>query len=1069
MGHVQRGRRHFASMFARKNRCQKFRQGTRFFECLESRLLLDGALAPITGLPVLHLTTISNLNPANITFNPSPVALTGASPLQLAGTVGANATDVALNLSATASTFGQPVTLSATVNDSNVADPAATGNVWFTDTTNNISYGPAPLNNGSAALTLSTLAVGTDAITAEYLGDGAHATSTTPSQSVTVSPLATAVDLVSSGTGTAVSGPTLSVVVKSVGGALFGGETAPCAPAGPTAPVQVGGTLNVAPPVSASTNNIAMGTLTLSGNSWNPGSIIVATGTGVLTVSGPTVSTGGTLLNVSGFTVTGTVIGPTTAVTLRGVTPAPSIPTGTVTFMDGTLVLGTATLNNGAATFTPQHLAAGAHTITAIYNGDTNFTGSTSANMAANIQADTTTTTLTSTANPAAVGAAFSLGFTVSTALPETVAPTGTVALMDGPTTLASVNLNGTATLAQLSTGTHALTAVYSGDNNYPGSTSPVLLETVTGKPTAIQTKNSGAGTPTLAPTLSVMITDPAGQSYGNESWPSVQAGATTSANGTLIATLPAADYPNFTPYSGALTAIFVPDSSGGIWKGGTGASGSISFTGNTGGVLTLGGSSNYVPPPTGTVTFLEGATVLGTAALSGGAAAFSPQGLAVGDHTITVQYSGDANYAACTSGTTAVSIQNNHTTTALSSNIGPVLPGGTVSWNFTVTSTLPDSVTPTGTVTINDGATPLATVNLGATPSLPFDLVLGAHNLTATYSGDADFTASTSPVYIQDVGYSVTTTTVLPPAFAPCNPDPGYVVGDAVTLVATITTPAAQANTPTGSVTFADGGTILGTAAIDGSGTARFAAGQLGVGAHQITAIYGGAPYVGGSISAPTTIAVREQHAPANLAYLTGLYRDLLHRPIDPVGQAGWGQALDAGATFDAVAQDIVGSREYQGNLIDAYYVQYLDRHAETTGLNAWVDLMQNGANAAQIRAGILGSAEYFARTGGSAAPYVTALYQDLLGRTPDAGGFADWTGLLVRGTPAQISLGISNSAECRAVTISGLYQDFLDRAPDPVGLSNWDQLLANGVSQPQIVTAFVTAPEYLQRIGIA
>jgi hypothetical protein len=54
-------------------------------------------------------------------------------------------------------------------------------------------------------------------------------------------------------------------------------------------------------------------------------------------------------------------------------------PTGTVTFMDGTKVLGTATLDNGVATLVVSTLTKGKHQITAVYGGDAAFDVSTSA------------------------------------------------------------------------------------------------------------------------------------------------------------------------------------------------------------------------------------------------------------------------------------------------------------------------------------------------------------------------------------------------------------------------------------------------------------------------------------------------------------------------------------------------------------------------------------------------------------------------------------------------------------------------------------------------------------------
>jgi hypothetical protein len=59
--------------------------------------------------------------------------------------------------------------------------------------------------------------------------------------------------------------------------------------------------------------------------------------------------------------------------------PGGGTPTGTVTFRDGSTTLGTGTLSGGQARFTTSSLSVGTHTITAVYGGDSNFSGSTSA------------------------------------------------------------------------------------------------------------------------------------------------------------------------------------------------------------------------------------------------------------------------------------------------------------------------------------------------------------------------------------------------------------------------------------------------------------------------------------------------------------------------------------------------------------------------------------------------------------------------------------------------------------------------------------------------------------------
>lgn len=61
-------------------------------------------------------------------------------------------------------------------------------------------------------------------------------------------------------------------------------------------------------------------------------------------------------------------------------------PTGTVNFLDGTTQLGSGTLSGGVATYTTSSLAAGSHSITAVYGGDTNFKAATSTAVAETVE-----------------------------------------------------------------------------------------------------------------------------------------------------------------------------------------------------------------------------------------------------------------------------------------------------------------------------------------------------------------------------------------------------------------------------------------------------------------------------------------------------------------------------------------------------------------------------------------------------------------------------------------------------------------------------------------------------------
>ena len=159
----------------------------------------------------------------------------------------------------------------------------------------------------------------------------------------------------------------------------------------------------------------------------------------------------------------------------------PGTPTGSVTFKDGSLVLGSSPLSGGIATFSTSTLAVGPHSITGVYGGDTTFSGSTSSALAQTVNQAGTTTALVSSLNPSTYGASVKFTATV-TQTSGTATPTGSITFKDGSNSLGTMPLSGGAAALSTSTlavGPHSITATYSGDSNYTGSTSSVLTQTV--------------------------------------------------------------------------------------------------------------------------------------------------------------------------------------------------------------------------------------------------------------------------------------------------------------------------------------------------------------------------------------------------------------------------------------------------------------------------------------------------------------------------------------------------------------------------------------------------------------
>ncbi|MGA9308407.1 MAG: Ig-like domain-containing protein, partial [Candidatus Sulfotelmatobacter sp.] len=165
-----------------------------------------------------------------------------------------------------------------------------------------------------------------------------------------------------------------------------------------------------------------------------------------------------------------------------GGAPAPNgPPTGTATFKDGATILGTANLNSsGNASLAISALAAGTRSLTAVYNGDSNYVLSTSPILLQTVNPASTTTSLAASPNASEFNQPVVLTATVNSATGAT--PTGSVTFEDGTNTLGTIVLaSGTATLSVSGLGvrTHSITAVYAGNTTFIGSTSTAISVTV--------------------------------------------------------------------------------------------------------------------------------------------------------------------------------------------------------------------------------------------------------------------------------------------------------------------------------------------------------------------------------------------------------------------------------------------------------------------------------------------------------------------------------------------------------------------------------------------------------------
>jgi hypothetical protein len=103
--------------------------------------------------------------------------------------------------------------------------------------------------------------------------------------------------------------------------------------------------------------------------------------------------------------------------------------------------------------------------------------------------------------------------------------------------------------------------------------------------------------------------------------------------------------------------------------------------------------------------------------------------------------------------------------------------------------------------------------------------------------------------------------------------------------------------------------------------------------------------------------------HPGGNTAWINAVYQQVLGRPADPAGQAGWAQALLNGATYFQVAYGIVDSSEAHMRVVDDCYRLCLGRAPDSSGDANWVGAANGGLAPDFILVGFVCSTEYINR----------------------------------------------------------------------------------------------------------
>lgn len=407
---------------------------------------------------------------------------------------------------------------------------------------------------------------------------------------------------------------------------------------------------------------------------------------------------------------------------------------GTVPFASSDSAAGTA-----SATCTTTSLDAGTDIISALYNGDANYTSLSGAS-GLTINPAATSTALQSSGASSAVNGSVTFTATVSAPSGASIALAGNVTFSDNGTVIANGSSCGTAgvvnivwnaasatgtaacTTSALAAGTHAIIATYGNDANYATSNNNVTQ--------TVSTISTGT----------VFVS----------SATSTGANAYTAVINTAI----------------TLTATVTP--------------------------------STGTVPLTGAVTFTDGSSPVAGCTVafstSTGVASCTTSSLALGSHTITAKYANDSSYSTSNATLTQVITVGSTSVGVVSNNTAPAV-NQQVTLTATVTAAAPGS-SPTalsGSVTFTDtpqgGTATTICSGVAVSPSSGKATcndswtAAGTHSITATYANDSNFTGSTSAPATVTVGAASTSLTLTSSAASPAvNQSPSVVFTATIT-----------------------------------------------------------------------------------------------------------------------------------------------------------------------------------------------------------------------------------------------------------------------------------------------
>jgi Bacterial Ig-like domain (group 3) len=837
-------------------------------------------------------------------------------------------TTTAVTSSLNPSTYGQSVSFTANVTS---GSGTPTGTVQFTVDGSNFGSAVTLVSGSATSGSTSTLTGGTHTVTAVYSGDtGFQASTGTLSGGQVVNKASQSITFTTNAPASAAYGSNFTVAATASSGlAVTFTSAGGCSNSGATYTMTSGTTAcsvianqagnsnySAATQVTQSANaTLASQSITFTTNApasaaYNSQFTVAATASSGLAVaytsSGSCSNSGATYTMTSG-TGTCSVIAnqagnsnysAATQVTESvGATPASQTITFTTnppasaaynsqftvaaTASSGLAVAYTSSgsCSNSGATYT---MTSGTGTCSVIANqaGNANYAAATPVTKSVTATPASASVSVGSTLDPSAYGQAVSFTASVTGA-----GPTGTVQFnIDGgafgsPVTLVS-GLAASGSIATLTSGTHTVTATYSGDTNNGGSTGTLAGGQVVGAANASVSVASSLNPSTYGQsvTFTATINGANGMIKGRNGVSGVKPQSVTgtvtwSSNTGCGTTTVSAGNPGTATCTtsglgvgtDAITATYSGDSN---HNGGTGTlsggqvvnqAGVNVSVGSTLDPSTYGQAVSFTASvtgssPTGTVQFNIDGGAFGSPVtlVSGSATSGSITTLSNGTHTVTAVYSGDTNNNSSTGTLNGGQVVNSAGAgVSVASSLNPSSYSQSVTFTATISGAnglvkgngrKPLDISGTVTWSANTGCDPTAVTsgNPGTATCTTSSLPVGTDTITATYSGDSNHNGSTGTLSGGQVVNQASTATSVASSLNPAS------YGQAVNFTANVTS---GLGTPGGTVQFKIDGSAFGSPVTLVSGSATSGSiSTLTVGTHTATAVYSAAAGYAGS-----------------------------------------------------------------------------------------------------------------------------------------------------------------------------------------------------------------------------